>query len=112
MNKPPLEIREKDWQRIEGILKRMLPDGIQVWAYGSRVNGAATEASDLDLALAHNNGEDLPPSLIRAIKSCLSESNVPIIVEIHNKASLPASFQEKIESEAILLFEQKTARQD
>lgn len=111
MNKPPIVIREKDWLRIEDILKRMLPDGIQVWAYGSRVNGTASESSDLDLALVYNNGDALPPSLIRAVKSCLSESNVPIIVEIHNKASLPASFQEKIENEAILLFEQSAVKQ-
>jgi uncharacterized protein len=111
MSKPPIHIRSQDWSRIEAILKRMLPEGIKVWAYGSRVHGGASESSDLDLALVYNNGDALSPALIRAIKSCLSESNVPIIVEIHNKASLPASFQRKIESEAILLFEQSAVRQ-
>ena len=35
---------------LEALLQKHVPN-VEVWAYGSRVNGTAHEASDLDLVL-------------------------------------------------------------
>lgn len=98
-------IREKDWARVRDILGRVLPSGVEVWAYGSRVRGDAHEGSDLDLALLSKDGNLLPSRLIRSLKECFIDSNIPIIVEVRDKCSLPENFQEEIEREGVLVFE-------
>ena len=37
-------------ERLEALLREHLP-GVEVWAYGSRVNGRSHDGSDLDLVL-------------------------------------------------------------
>ncbi len=37
-------------EQIEVLLRRHVP-GVEVWAYGSRINGKSHRGSDLDLAL-------------------------------------------------------------
>ena len=47
---PSLFLRDKDLILIKEILKSYVPDYV-VLAYGSRVNGTAHSASDLDLVI-------------------------------------------------------------
>ncbi|MCY3777616.1 MAG: nucleotidyltransferase domain-containing protein, partial [Candidatus Aminicenantes bacterium] len=42
----PIRYRNK----LEALLREHVPD-VEVWAYGSRVNGQSHEGSDLDLVL-------------------------------------------------------------
>ncbi len=45
-----LHLRPRHRERLEALLREHLP-GVEVWAYGSRVNGQSHDGSDLDLVL-------------------------------------------------------------
>ena len=83
-------------EQVVSILSRNTP-GLEVWAYGSRVDGSNHDASDLDLAL---RTPDLTPVSVNAIsrlRDAFDESNLPIIVDIHDWARLPEEYREEIE---------------
>ena len=94
-----LPLRYRD--QIEALLREHVP-GVEVWAYGSRVNGRSHDGSDLDLAL---RGPDLEPldggfyDLLEAIE----KSNIPILVQAHDWATLPKSFHREIERDYVVL---------
>ena len=96
-----LPLRYRD--QLESLLREHVP-GIEVWAYGSRVNGESHDGSDLDLAL---RGPDLEPldggfyDLLEAIE----KSNVPILVQAHDWARLPESFHREIERDYVVVQE-------
>jgi predicted nucleotidyltransferase len=69
---------------------------MEVWAYGSRVNGTAHDGSDLDLVVRSLDGQPLPPNLIPSLRERIRNSNIPILVELRDWAKLPASFHESI----------------
>ena len=100
-----LPLRYRD--QIEALLREHVP-GVEVWAYGSRVNGRSHDGSDLDLAL---RGPDLEPldggfyDLLEAIE----KSNIPILVQAHDWAMLPESFHREIERDYVVV--QKGAKQ-
>ena len=83
-------------RQIEALLRKVLP-GVEVWAYGSRVNGRSHPGSDLDLALRSPNLEPIPDALLREVAAALERSNVPILVQAHDWARLPESFHLEIE---------------
>ena len=96
-----LPLRYRD--QLEALLREHVP-GIEVWAYGSRVNGESHDGSDLDLAL---RGPDLEPldggfyDLLEAIE----KSNIPILVQAHDWAMLPESFHREIERGYVVVQE-------
>ena len=45
-----LDLPRRYREQLEALLSEHVP-GVEVWAYGSRVNGRSHEASDLDLVL-------------------------------------------------------------
>ncbi len=78
--------------------------GSLVWAYGSRVDGSGHEMSDLDLAVRHP--ADLTArqgAALMALRAAFSESNLPLIVDLHNWAALPKAFQDNIAARHIVL---------
>jgi predicted nucleotidyltransferase len=70
------------------ILKRHVP-GIDVYAFGSRVNGKARLYSDLDLLLRTPLSEDRMESL----KNAFSESDLPILVDLVKEEALSEEFK-------------------
>jgi predicted nucleotidyltransferase len=52
-------LRNKDRERLIAIFETS-PVPIEVWAYGSRVNGSAHEGSDLDLVIRTSIAQKLP----------------------------------------------------
>ena len=101
-----LPLRYRD--QIEALLREHVP-GVEVWAYGSRVNGRSHDGSDLDLAL---RGPDLEPldggfyDLLEAIE----KSNIPILIQAHDWARLPESFHREIERAYVVLQEGEEER--
>ena len=81
---------------LEEMLGRLLPPEAEVWAYGSRVTGEAHEASDLDLVVRGPNLRPLPAQRISLLRTVLTDSNLPLLVDIHDWATLPVSFHERI----------------
>ena len=87
----PADYREQ----VVCILSRNTP-GIEVWAYGSRVDGSNHDASDLDLVLRAPDLAPVSVKVISRLREAFDESNLPIIVDIHDWARLPEAYHEEI----------------
>lgn len=97
-----LDLPERYRARIEALLRTHAP-GVAVWAYGSRVNGESHAGSDLDLALRGPRLERLPDAALSALREAFTESDVPILVQVHDWAALPESFRREIERDHVVL---------
>ena len=96
-------LREKDKQTLLQIFSSVdIP--IEVWAYGSRVNGGAHEGSDLDLVIRNNGLTPLPVIVFIGLSEKIKESNIPILVELRDWALLPESFHRNIEQQYEVIF--------
>jgi uncharacterized protein len=84
------------------ILKTHAPEA-EVWAYGSRVNGGGHEGSDLDLVVRDPAGLDQPQKKLGALRDALSESNLPILVDVLDWARLPGDFRREVERQHVVL---------
>ena len=82
--------------QVEKILRDKVP-AVDVWAYGSRVDGTNHDASDLDLVLRPQGLQPLPIPVLNDLREAFDESRIPIIVDVHDWASLPVSCHEAIE---------------
>ncbi len=54
-----LHLQPKHRKALEALLREHLPD-VEVWAYGSRVNGRSHDGSDLDLVLRGPGLKEIP----------------------------------------------------
>ena len=86
---------------LEVLLQKHTP-GVEVWAYGSRVNGSAHDASDLDLVLRSPALEPLGPEFFE-LSEALEESNIPILVQVHDWARLPEGFRQEIQKAYVVI---------
>ncbi len=93
---PSLFLRDKDLICIKEILKSYVPNYV-ILAYGSRVNGTAHSASDLDLVIKSINGEPLDISTLVDLKEAFQNSNIPILIDIRDWARIPDYFKEEIQ---------------
>lgn len=87
-----LDILPVDLELLHRLMDKHLP-GVEVWAYGSRVQGNAGTYSDLDLAVF------LPAARwaeMGGLKEALEESNLPFRVDLHLWEELPAWLKERI----------------
>ncbi len=93
---------------VQALLREHVPDA-EVWAYGSRVNGSSHEGSDLDLVVRGPGLEPLGGGFLNLLEA-IEESNIPILVQIHDWARLPESFHPEIERDYVVV--QKGASAD
>ena len=98
-----LHISDRHLAVVEAILRKHLP-GVEVWAYGSRVNGRGHDGSDLDLVLRNDTLSPLDPSRIATVAQAFQESNLPFLVDAHDWARLPGSFHAEIERNHVALI--------
>jgi len=96
-------LRNKDKQTLISIFS-LVNYPIEVWAYGSRVDGSAHEGSDLDLVIRSKSGEKIPIDIFVELKDTIRESNIPILVDLFDWARLPESFHRNIELTHEVLF--------
>ncbi|WP_420635677.1 nucleotidyltransferase domain-containing protein [Candidatus Palauibacter sp.] len=87
---------------LEALLREHLPD-VEVWAYGSRVNGLGHEGSDLDLVLRGPGLEDIPADQLLDFEEAVRESTIPFLVEARDWARLPRRFHRAIEREYVVV---------
>ncbi|MDE0065667.1 MAG: nucleotidyltransferase domain-containing protein [Acidimicrobiaceae bacterium] len=97
-----LDLRSPYRQQIEELLSRHLP-GVEVWAYGSRVKGESHDTSDLDLVLRGPGLQEISAERIFDLKDALTESNIPILVEVFDWSTLPDSFHREIEKRYVAI---------
>jgi len=97
-----VEMPEKYLDQLTHLLHLHVPKA-EVWAYGSRVNGSSHETSDLDIVLRNNDDlsstVDGYPNLKEALQDCM----IPIIVDVHDWATLPDTFHDQIASNYVVL---------
>ena len=97
-----LHLKSRHWITLEDLLRKHLPN-VEVWAYGSRVNGRSHEGSDLDLVLRGPNLKKLPAGQLADFEDAVRESTLPFLIEARDWARLPESFHQKIEREHVVL---------
>ena len=84
---------------IRSTIYKLYPKA-KVWAYGSRVDGSAHEASDLDLAVVDFGGLS---SDIMELRDAFRESSIPFNVDIFDYKLLPKSFQEELSKNYVVI---------
>ena len=87
---------------IEALLREHLP-GVEVWAYGSRVDGRSHEGSDLDLVLRGPGLEEIPIGQLGDFEEAIRNSAIPFLVEARDWAGLPERFHREIERGYVVL---------
>ena len=87
---------------LEALLREHLP-GVEVWAYGSRVNGRSHDGSDLDLVLRAPQLENIPAERLGEFEEALRESTIPFLVEARDWARLPERFRGEAERQHVVL---------
>lgn len=97
-----LDLPDRYRHQIEALLAEHVPEA-HVWAYGSRVKGRSHPASDLDLVLRGPNLEQIPIGPLADLEEAFEESSIPILIQTHDWARLPASFHEEIENQYFVL---------
>ena len=89
-------------KEIVALLNKYLP-GVEVWVYGSRVNGRSHDGSDLDLVLRGPKLAEIDTSRIADFIEALQDSTIPFLVEARDWARLPESFHHEVEREHVAL---------
>lgn len=99
-----LPLQARHLEQLRRLIAAHLPDE-EVWAYGSRVAGTAHETSDLDLVVRHP--ADLKAkqgSAFWDLKEAISESNLPLLIELFDWARLPPAFWDNIAGQYVVLY--------
>lgn len=96
-------LRDKDRQTLIEIFES-IHTPIEVWAYGSRVKGSAHSGSDLDLVLRSESLNGIPLSEYNELCERIRNSNIPILVELRDWATLPDNFYQNILQHHEVLF--------
>ena len=97
-----LHLPPRHCEEIGVLLHKHLP-GVEVWAYGSRVNGQSHNGSDLDLVLRGPQLAEIDTSRLADFIEALQDSTIPFLVEVRDWARLPESFHHEIEREHVVL---------
>ncbi|CAN8140871.1 putative protein adenylyltransferase MntA [uncultured Thiomicrorhabdus sp.] len=98
-------LRGKDKQAIIQIAKRSFTQPVKVWAFGSRVNGQAHEGSDLDLVVIPVQERSIDFDEFISFKERLTESTIPILIQVMDWSRIPESFRENIRKNYAVLIE-------
>ena len=99
---PTLDLPESYLHTLKQLLQAYVPDA-EVWAYGSRVSGHAHKTSDLDLVLRNPADLSAPQNMLVELRTAISESGMPILVDVMDWARVPQAFREEIEREHVVL---------
>lgn len=97
-----LDVKPRHREELERLLRERLP-GVEVWAYGSRVNGKGHEGSDLDLALRGPGLRPIPLDALSGLREALSDSTIPFLVEARDWARMPERFHDEIERSHVVV---------
>jgi uncharacterized protein len=91
-----LDLRPEWLTMLRDLISEHLPD-VEVLAYGSRVQGTSHDGSDLDLVVRNPDGTVVPSMKLEAFRELLSESDLPILVDVLDWARIPETFRKEIE---------------
>jgi len=103
---PSLGLPPQDVSDLLELLNRYAPDA-EIWAFGSRVNGKARPFSDLDVVIVQDKPLDAQTKA--ELHYALSESNLPVKVDVVEWAGTSASFRDIIVQNHIVLKPKKAS---
>jgi type I restriction enzyme S subunit len=103
-----LDISEAHLRIVQDILRAHLPEGAQVWVFGSRASGRARVYSDLDLAI--DAGRRLTLDERAVLAEAFSESDLPYRVDIVDWQAIDGHFGRMIAAEWVTLNRAAQAR--
>lgn len=89
-----LDVSPEELAELTNILRAHVP-GCTVWAYGSRVAGAAHPGSDLDLVVIDK--ERLSLRTWGELREAFDESNLTFTVDLFDWCGIPDYFKPAIE---------------
>ena len=99
-----LHLSPKHRAMIEALLREHL-SSVEVWAYGSHVNGRSHDGSDLDLVLRGPGLQEIPVGQVADFEEAVKDSSIPFLVEARDWARLPERFHREIERGYVVLVE-------
>jgi predicted nucleotidyltransferase len=99
---PKLDLKPEHLRLLLELLQEHAPNA-EVWAYGSRANGNAHDGSDLDLVVRNPASLNQPQNQLHGLRDALSESNLPMLVDVLDWARIPEEFQREIEREHLII---------
>ena len=105
-----LDLPSRHRRTLEALVREHLPD-VEVWVYGSRVNGRCHDGSDLDLVLRGPRLENIPAEQLADFADAVCESTIPFLVEARDWARLPERFRREIERDKVVLADGRDAGQ-
>ena len=88
-----IDLRADQHREVARLLQRYLPD-TGVWAYGSRVKGAARPVSDLDLVSFASAGRQ---ETVSRLREAFDESALPFRVDLFVWGKVLEEFRRNIE---------------
>jgi len=91
-----INLRDKDRQSLCQIADKCFKTTIEIWAYGSRVNGDSHDASDLDIVIVTQDETKLSIDELFNFQQQIQESNIPILVQVMDWNKIPESFHGNI----------------
>ena len=97
-----LDLRPEWLEIVRDLIAVHLP-GVEVLAYGSRVQGTAHDGSDLDLVVRNPDGTVVPSMMLEGLREAVSQSNLPILVDVLDWARIPQSFRKEIERGGVVV---------
>lgn len=97
-----LDLPRQYLTELVALLRAHVPDA-EVWAYGSRLHGCAHATSDLDLVVRNPTAPSQAQARLWVLREALSESSLPILVDVLDWARIPDSFRTEIERAHVVL---------
>lgn len=97
---PAIDVRPDLLDAVQRILQTHVPQH-EVWAFGSRVNGAAKPYSDLDLVIITQ--QPLPLDVLGALQDAFAESDLPWRVDVVDWACTSESFRDIIQQNKLVI---------
>lgn len=107
-----LDLRDKDHKNICTIAKKCFKTPIEIWAYGSRVNGDSHDASDLDIVIRTVDSVPLALGELLDFQEQIQESNIPILVQVMDWNKIPESFRTNILKKYQVIYSTEHCRAD
>ena len=104
-----LHLFERHRRILEALLREHLP-GVEVWAYGSRVNSRSHDGSDLDLILRGPGLKEIPAGQLGDFEEALREPAIPFLVEARDWARVSRQFHREIEWDHVVVARGGTGR--
>ena len=105
-----LNLPARHREQLESLFREHLPD-VEVWAYGSRVDGRSHDGSDLDLVLRGPGLEGIDLMRLGDFQQALHDSTIPFVVEARDWARLPERFHREIEGGYVVLVGKQVGRE-